>query len=135
MPTRKSNRGGATPTTLGRRAEHHVAQLLKNNGYSILGQNIRIGHLELDIIARKGPTIVIVEVRLRTPASWQSPLESINPTKQRRLLDAAEQIWTSTFAEDPTIERIRIDVAAVYQTSTEPEIDYFEGVINANDPF
>lgn len=111
----------------GRLAEDAVAQLLLQRGYTILGRNVRLGHLEVDILARLGSVVAVVEVRLRGPAAWESALESVDPSKQRRLLRAAERLWHDRFEQDPTIESIRLDFAAVVLEPDQPPIiEYFE---------
>lgn len=100
-------------------------------GYTIIGRNVRVGHLEIDIVAQKDAVIAIVEVRFRGPSAWQSPLQSICVEKQNRLRKAAETLWQNAFANDPTIQRVRIDVAAVQITNSGMNIDLIENAIDA----
>ncbi|HNS97879.1 MAG TPA: YraN family protein [Polyangiaceae bacterium] len=122
---------GSIPTrrisSIGRRAEQAVEQYLLQRGYRILDRNLRLGHLELDIVAQKGSLIAIVEVRHRGPTSFQSAFESIDPPKQQRLFRAAEQLWEQRFATDPSIERIRLDIASVSFGPHLETVDYIEG--------
>lgn len=60
-----------------REAEGFVAQQLEAQGWLILSKNFRILGSELDIVARKGGTLAIVEVKARktkpvTLGDWQS---------------------------------------------------------------
>ncbi len=113
----------------GRHAEEAVANHLVRAGYIILGRNVRVGHLELDIVARLGSVVAIVEVRHRGPTSWQGPFESIGPRKQERLRRAAQGLWRQRFAQDASVERVRFDVAAVSFKPDGAEVDYIEGAI------
>ena len=113
----------------GRRAEQAVADYLVQREYSLIGRNVRVGHLEVDILARKGSVVCVVEVRHRGPASWQGPFESITPAKQRRLRRAAERLWHRRFANDPSVDRIRFDVAAVSFVNDEAHVEYLAGAI------
>ena len=97
---------------------------LERNGYSIVATNLRLGYLELDIVARQGPVIVVVEVRARGAGAWTSPFGSITPLKRARLRRAAERLWQRRYRNDPSVERLRFDVASVRFVGGEPEIEY-----------
>jgi putative endonuclease len=113
----------------GRRAEAAVEDYLVVAGFEIVGRNVRLGALEIDLIARRGPLAVIVEVRSRGAGSFQGGLESITPRKQATLLRAAERAWHERIAKIPGIERMRIDVAAVTFDGSETRVEYIEGAI------
>ncbi len=97
----------------GREAEAAAAEKLRANGFRILWQNLRIGALELDIVAKKHDLVVVVEVRARGPGSFEKPLASISRTKRRTLLRGVRALWKGRIAKMPDVKRIRIDVAAV----------------------
>jgi len=97
----------------GREAEEAAAEKLRTNGFRILWQNLRIGALELDLVAKKGDLVVVVEVRARGPGSFEKPLASISRTKRRTLLRGVRALWKGRIAKMPEVKRIRIDVAAV----------------------
>ncbi len=111
----------------GRLAEEFVAAELARNGYEILGRNVRVGALELDIVARNGAVLVIVEVRTRGARSWGSALESVTAEKQRRLRRASEILWSRRFSRWPSLERVRFDVASVELVpDSTPRLTYVE---------
>jgi putative endonuclease len=103
----------ATAARRGREAEEAAAEKLRSNGFRILWQNLRIGALELDLVAKKGDLVVVVEVRTRGPGSFEKPLASISRTKRRTLLRGVRALWKGRIAKMPEVNRIRIDVAAV----------------------
>lgn len=111
----------------GRRAEQAVADYLIRSGYEVIGRNVHVGHLEVDILARMGSVVCVVEVRYRSPNSWQTPFESIGAVKQRRLRRAAERLWRERYARDCTVDRIRFDIAAVAFVDGQSVVDYVEG--------
>lgn len=76
---------------LWRRGERAAAWHLRLRGYRILGRNLRFGHQELDILAKRGDTVVFVEVRTRASADPIPPEDSITPAKRRHLRAAARQ--------------------------------------------
>lgn len=49
----------------GRRAEAYAALWLRLKGYSILAERVKLPTGEIDLIARKGPVLVFVEVKQR----------------------------------------------------------------------
>ena len=83
---------------LGRRGEELAAQQLAAQGYQILAQNWRCGTGELDLVARDGESLVLIEVRTRRGRSMGSPEESITagqagtPHRPWRGLCAGEQL-------------------------------------------
>lgn len=97
----------------GRDAEAFAAERLLANGFRILWRNLRIGALELDLVAKKGDLVVVVEVRARGPGSFEKPLASISRTKRRTILRGVRALWKGRLAKMPEVRRVRIDVAAV----------------------
>lgn len=82
-------------------------------GLVLLARNVRVGRFEIDLIARDGPVIAIVEVRTRGRTSWQGPFASVDAKKRARLRAAGERLWRARYMHDPSIERMRFDIAAV----------------------
>ncbi len=103
------------PTTseVGARAEQAVATHLAAAGLQILATNLRVGRLELDVVARDGPVIAVIEVRARGPGSWVRPLDSVDARKRARVRRAGERLWRERFARDLRVERMRFDIAGV----------------------
>ena len=62
MNRRRAERGG-------RRAETLAAWWLRLKGYAILAQRVRTPRGEVDLVARRGRTLVFVEVKARATAS------------------------------------------------------------------
>lgn len=74
----------------GKRGEELAAEYLINNGYKIVARNWRHKYLEVDIIARKGNILSIVEVKTRTGNFFGEPEEGVTKKKERFLADAAD---------------------------------------------
>jgi putative endonuclease len=128
---RRAGSGGAlNRVELGRRAELAVADLLFTRGFRILGRNVRMGALELDVVARKGPLVVVVEVRTRGPKALVGAFESIGYVKRKRLFFAVERLWRRRFAKTADVERIRIDAAAVSFDGARTRVEYIEGALS-----
>ena len=118
-----------TGHALGRKAERVVFDYLTARGYSILAENRRVGPLEIDLLARLGPVVVLVEVRTRGKGSFLPALATISRAKRERLLRAADRLWQSEFASQMDVARMRIDVAAVSFGEGAPRVEYIEGAV------
>ena len=112
---------------LARRGEELVAALLEQRGFAICGRNVRVGRLELDVIARRGSLIVVCEVRSRRRARPVFPAETIGHKKLSRVRRA-----TAIWLRQQKLGRVhaRIDAAAVVFDGPEgePRIEYYENV-------
>ncbi|MEM8697028.1 MAG: YraN family protein [Pseudomonadota bacterium] len=92
----------------GRRGEDRAAWYLRLRGYRILARRQRTPRGEIDLVARRGRTIVFVEVKTRaTPAELDL---AIDEYRLQRVAAAAE-ILAPEFAGNG--EDIRIDVILV----------------------
>jgi putative endonuclease len=125
----RPNTRHALARNLGRKAESLVADYLVARGFTLLAENLRIGRLEVDLLARLGPVVVIVEVRTRGKGSFLPALSTLSKAKRERLLRAADLLWQRRFANQEDIDRIRIDVAAVFFDDGPPRVEYFEGAV------
>jgi putative endonuclease len=114
---------------LGRNAETAVADCLFADGFSVLGRNVRVGRLELDVVAQRGPLVVIVEVRARRPGALVGAFASVTAAKRERVRLAVQRLWRERLSAMQSVERVRIDVAAVTFARGRTTIDYAEGVL------
>lgn len=71
----------------GRRAEDVCAIALRLKGYRILARRFRCPAGEIDIVARRGGTLAIVEVKARTTVA--AAMESLTARQRTRLERAA----------------------------------------------
>jgi putative endonuclease len=96
---------------LGRRGESIAVDYLTTTGFDILERNWRCRVGEIDIVARDGPEVVVVEVKARTSVAYGHPFEAITAEKLTRLylLGAA---WAVAHPEYRRVRR-RIDVVGV----------------------
>ena len=90
-------------------AEDAAAAFLASQGLAIVARNYRTRLGEIDLIAREGPVLVFVEVRLRGESTFGGALASITPRKQRRIVAAARQ-YLMRLARTPPC---RFDVVAL----------------------
>jgi len=81
------------PQTLqtGKKGEEQATIYLKGIGYHILHINWRYKHLEIDIIARDGDFLVIIEVKTRKNAVFGEPESFVTKSKQQKIIKAAHE--------------------------------------------
>ena len=108
----------------GVRAEALVAEWLRQQGYEIVATNLRLGALELDVVARKGPLVAVVEVRTRGATARTTGIGSVTPQKRERIRRAGERLWQRRYRRDRSVERLRFDVASVELDTDPPRIEY-----------
>ena len=90
-------------------AEHLAAWYLRARFYRILARRYKTPAGEIDLIARRGRTIVFVEVKNR-PSEAQA-LDAIGTTARRRIVRAAE-LWLAAHPDAAGFD-LRFDVIAV----------------------
>ena len=76
---------------LGKWGEQYAADYLQSIGYDIIERDWRIGHRDIDIIARTGDgtTVVFVEVKTRTSDVVTKPDDAVDIKKIRNIGYAA----------------------------------------------
>ena len=103
---------------LGKKGEDLAVHYLEERGFKILERNWRFRHKEVDIIAREGSFLVIVEVKTRSTSAFGFPDESINDAKVDLLADAAEQ-----YLEEKDIDlELRFDIISITMKGDIPSI-------------
>jgi putative endonuclease len=70
---------------LGVLAEERAAQLMQQQGFTIVARNFRCRSGELDIVARRGQLLVVAEVRLRSSDRYGGAAASVTSAKQARV--------------------------------------------------
>ena len=70
---------------LGSEGEALAAQWYEAEGYEVLERNWRRREGEVDLIVRRGRTVVFCEVKNRTTDRFGTGAESVLPAKQRRI--------------------------------------------------
>jgi putative endonuclease len=109
-------------------AEIAGADFLFASGYEILGRNVRLGPLEIDIVARRGSLVVAAEVRTRGPGAFERPFESISRGKRRNLRQAVERLWRTRLERMADVDRVRIDAIAVDFRRGQTAVECAQGI-------
>jgi putative endonuclease len=95
---------------LGKAGEDLAAAALKKQGYKILERNYVTPLGEIDLIARQGKTIVIIEVKTRKSTRFGTPQEAVSAAKQTKLRRLADY-----YLKDKRLTGapVRFDVVAI----------------------
>ena len=107
---------------LGLHGERLACDYLTNTGYKILHTRHRIEGIEIDIIALKDDTLVVVEVKTRRNDNLESPQDAVDIKKQHRMIRAANA-YMQTSEQDVSI---RFDIIAIVTNAHHSHIDHIE---------
>jgi putative endonuclease len=111
-----------TQREIGDKAEAIAQQFVSKLGYQILDTNWYHGHLELDIVAKDGNELVIIEVKSRNGIRYEHPSEAITNTKIKRIVEAAD-----AYIQEKDIEQeTRFDVITVIFIGQKFELEHFK---------
>lgn len=102
-------RRGEQGREAGRWAEVVAAVWLMAKGWRILGFRVKAKEGEIDLLARRGSVLAVVEVKRR--ATLEAALAAVTPAQQARLRRAGEAIA----ARRPDLSRlfVRLDMVAL----------------------
>jgi len=113
---------------LGLRGELLAAKELKRRGYEIVETRWRCRVGEIDIVARDGDTVVIVEVKTRSRNDLFAPSDAVDRHKRRKLIQLAHAYGTRLSDDVP----IRFDIVAVTAPpGKRPQIELFRDAFDA----
>lgn len=93
----------------GHRSEWLAAWALRLKGYRILAVRYRTPVGEIDVIARRGDLVAIVEVKARTTLA--AAMDAVGPAAQRRIAAAAD-LWLARQRDHARLS-LRFDIVAV----------------------
>jgi putative endonuclease len=110
----------------GNEGEKLAAEYLRKKGYTILWQNWRYRHKEVDIIAFDKEELVIVEVKLRSTDYFGDPSEAVTKKKQRFLIEAAEA-YLDTRDDEP---EVRFDIVSIISGNGKHSIEHISDAFN-----
>jgi len=102
--------------------EEQAIRYLLSRGCTIVAHRFRVGHTEIDLIARQGDLVTFVEVKTRRGRAFGSPLEAVTGAKRRELVKAA-RVWVDRFGRPPDI--YRFDCIAIVDGKLEHLADAF----------
>jgi putative endonuclease len=112
--------------SLGAWGESLALRYLLEQGDVLLTRNYRTRYGELDLVTRRGDTIVFTEVKTRRSDAYGYPETGITRTKQQHLIRSAQ----AYLAAHPENDDWQIDVIAVRPAAgLPPEIVHFQNAV------
>ena len=115
---------------LGKWGEQYAADYLQSIGYDIIERDWRIGHRDIDIIARTGDgtTVVFVEVKTRTSDVVTKPDDAVDIKKIRNIGYAANNYIKTK----GIVDELRFDIISIIGNNKENA--QLEHIIEAFNP-
>ena len=109
----------------GELGEKLAAIYFREKGYTILHQNWRHSHWEVDIIATKNNVLHFIEVKTRRTKTFGYPEDDVSEKKISFLINAAEEYQYL----HPEWKRIQFDILSILLLkNTDPEYFLIEDV-------
>jgi putative endonuclease len=102
-----------------------MAYLLKQ-GWRIEAHRFRLGHHDLDLVARRGSLVAFIEVKARRSSRFGKAVEAVG-WRKRAVLSRVAEAWRSRFGF--TDDRYRFDLITVEEgrgSSTSPQVTHIE---------
>jgi putative endonuclease len=126
-PTETGRPARSPRAAAGSAGEERAARLLAEQGLEVLLRNWRCRLGELDLIAREGAVLVIVEVRQRASGDYGGAAASVTFAKQRRIVRATRHL----LMRRPDLARlpVRFDVIAI--DGPEGRVEWLRGAFDA----
>ncbi len=90
----------------------------------MVARNYRLGHKEIDLVARRGEVVAFVEVKTRAGYGYGHPLEAITRKKMREIAVVAAA-WMERHGQPGDVYRFD-GVAIVLPAGGEPVIEHVE---------
>ncbi len=107
---------------LGKLGEELAVEFLQKNGYEILETNWVFQKAEIDIIAQKENTIVVVEVKTRSSIEFGLPQDFVKPKKIQLLVKAINDYIVTKNLD----VSVRFDIIALYKEGEVFKIEHIE---------
>lgn len=106
----------------GKEGERLASLYLEQKGYVILEKNWRFGKEEIDLIARKKDTLIVIEVKCRSGFFFGQPEEFVSHKKQKHLIKAAD----AYIQKKGWDMNVRFDVIGIILTGNSYHINHIE---------
>ncbi len=111
---------------MGRRGEGIAARWLISRGYRVVRRNFRYGRAEIDLLARKGDVLAVVEVKTRQTGQLEPLSVAVNPGKRERLIRAADHY---VLENDLDVE-VRFDIIHIIYYQNRHALEHLEGAFS-----
>lgn len=105
----------------GKEGERLAQRYLIEHNYEIIHTDWRVGHYDIDIIARDGQEIVFVEVKTRSSNAFGEPEAWVDGRKQRSYIRLANKF----VLEHQIHDEVRFDIISVVMNAAGHHIHHF----------
>jgi putative endonuclease len=109
-----------TQQELGILGERMARKYLLKNGYTIRTVNYRFIRYEIDIIAQKEDTLVMVEVKTRQTAEIGEPWMAVTRKKQRQIIATADHYVQSRDLPN----EVRFDIISIVHNRFRSDLEH-----------
>jgi putative endonuclease len=106
---------------VGKKGEALAVQYFIERNYTILHQNWRYRHWEVDIIASRAGILHFIEVKTRSSLLFGYPEENVDSKKIQYLINASEAF----LYQYPQWQRIQFDILSITISKYNADVDYF----------
>lgn len=113
---------------VGKLGEDLATKYLENKGYKILERNFEARQGEIDIIALdlKKEELVFIEVKTRASLRYGNPVEAVNQTKQKHIIQTIKYYLYNRHLEN---YYIRVDVIEIYLYKHRYKVNHIKQII------
>lgn len=119
-----------TTKKIGKEAEDLACNHLKQQGLKLITRNYFCRAGEIDLIMQDKDCIVFVEVRYRKNIAFGSGLESINLSKQTKLIKTANYYLLQHHLTDKY--PCRFDVISITSQQSKPQVEWVKNAFGAH---
>ena len=116
----------STRRELGNEAEELACGWLSDRGWQVVGRNYAWRGGEIDIIAERGEVMIFCEVRSRSGVPFVQPEETVDWSKQRKLVLTARRYLQELEERGEQLKGCRFDVISVVSDGRGNEIRHIE---------
>lgn len=107
---------------LGRAGERRAERFYRLRLYSVLARNLRYSDGEIDLVLRRGRTVVFAEVKTRREGHLGEPFEAVDRAKQIRIAVLAQRFLIKTRRQGCDV---RFDVVSLVREGRRFRLTHF----------
>jgi len=112
----------AAHNELGKKGEKLAVEFLLKRGYKIVARNFIYQKAEVDIIASKGKTLAIIEVKTRSTPDFGDPQEFVKAKQIQNLVKAVDYF----VGEHDLDVEVRFDIVAIIKNKAGTRLEHLE---------
>jgi len=107
---------------LGKKGEKLAVEYLRLKEFEILERNYRYQKAEVDIIARRGTTLIAAEVKTRSTPEFGNPQDFVKPKQIQQLVKAVNH-----YVEERELDvDVRFDIIAIIKNKMGTRIEHIQ---------